>query len=333
MSKAIINEVKQLAVNTRINGRAFLVKACDVRKTKTGKDYLGFTLSDGVESINGNMWSVLDYVPVPGDVLDIWATVGEYQGNKQLTVDKYQLSEVDELEFLPHNPHIAPTDVTNMMLTINSIIEGIDHPALLDICMTVMHEMHQEFRVLPAAVSVHGAYVHGMLEHTFRVMINAISIADSYSTVPGCNINKDLVVAGAFLHDIGKLFAYGFNGSTIEFTEIGHLEDQIVAGLVYMSKLEARMNMHSTEFLLLRHIITSHHGHLEYGSPVTPKFIEAMIVHKADGIDAGISMMMDANDKAKADSDLTEKVYFMGNKPLVTQTRINTLLNGGKSNA
>lgn len=308
-------KISELQLNSVIE-ITLLVKSCSLRRTKPpgNKPFLLMTLTDGVDDISANKWDHYDdFVPQPNMVFDLSVSVGEYNGSKQLTVRHMSLNTtVDAKEFLPKGPF----DIADYEDKLLGLIDTINDPILRRLCCDVFEDTIEEWRVAPAAKTMHHAYLAGNLQHIVSTAIKAKALA---KTIEGCNV--DLCVAGALLHDIGKLGTYRFNMSVIEFTPNGQLFEHIVMGI---QMLQPYMNEdNASRLVLLQHIIASHHGELEYGSPVTPKFLEALVVSFADNLDAKAQMYIEAN--AKASGPLTDKIYALGNTQMFTREYIDQL--------
>ncbi|MNC09337.1 3'-5' exoribonuclease YhaM [compost metagenome] len=202
---------------------------------------------------------------------------------------------------------------------VHDLLNSIDHKMLQQLTRDIVESSWNTFREVPAANSIHHAYVHGLMKHSVDVTLKARAIA---SMIPECDYN--LVTAGALVHDIGKIITYRLNGAVIEFTEAGNMFEHIVEGVKYTERFRTDENAKLLD--LLQHIITSHHGRLEYGSPMEPKFLEAHIVCAADGIDAKVATILEANAKSKIEDVYTDKIWVLGNKPQFTQTYVNDIL-------
>lgn len=289
-----------------------LIKDAQVKFTKSQKPYLYLVLFDGVEDIQAQDWDYGDNPALEkGTVLRLEATVTEFAGNKQLKLKRHKASEKPVEDYAPQGG--VDLDWYEMMLT--QLIDSVENEHASRILDDVFHKY--DWSTVPAANSIHHAFVSGLLKHTVDVTRKAKAIAELVPTV-----NKDLVVAGALLHDLGKLWTYKLNGALIEMTEQGQMIEHLAIGIMKLE--EYRTEDNSAVVDLLQHIVSSHHGKREYGSPTTPLFIEAMIVNAADEIDAKTQTVLEAN--AKATGKQTDKIWIMENRKMFTQDYIQSIM-------
>ena len=183
-----------------------------------------------------------------------------------------------------------------------------------------------------SAKAVHHVGIGGNLAHTLEVFNYGLIIAARLIN-QGRSVNMDLVRAGALLHDVGKAFTYVVTGPVIDYTFEGQLLDHIIIGIKLLEEALAVVDeTYRDAGILLAHIIASHHGQLEYGSPVTPKFAEAYIVNLADGISASLDTLFTANDKAaKEGKEMTDRLYTLGNREHILQTTLTAMLSNNSS--
>ena len=192
---------------------------------------------------------------------------------------------------------------------------------LREIALAVLQELQELWITVPGAKQVHHAYVGGTLVHSYSVAKLAGAMANAVGA------NWDLAVVGGMLHDIGKLFTYKVNGVSIDMTSNGMLYEHIFMGAEFIGNFaETHVDVEDpyvyAKVRLLRHIILSHHGDLEYGSPVTPQCIEAYIVHHADNLDATVEQIRAAGEKA-GESRWSDRIYTLNNRPHLTPLYVN----------
>ena len=294
-----------------------LVKSATIRQTKTGKPYLSMELFDGIETIQANYW---DYhepnVPPKHSVLNLLATVVDFAGMKQLNVKSmYINTEVSPEAFVP----LGNVDVDEYLNKAYTLINEVKNIHIREILLEVFNTYQNLWRTIPAARGIHHAFLAGNLKHSVDVAIKAKALAQ---VMPDANL--DLCIAGGLLQDFGKLWTYEFKGAVIDMTEQGALLDHIAIGI---AKLEQFRNERNSKIVdLLQHIIASHHGKQEYGSPVTPMFLEAWIVATADHIDAKAQIIYELNAKAKDTDKFTEKSPVLENRPMLTINYVNQIM-------
>ena len=301
---------------------SLVVKSATARETKAKKLYLTIEFFDGTDTIQANYWDwASGKIPEPNTILDVLADVTEWQGNKQLKVTCLKVCTTKTLaDFMPKSDF----DVPMIYDAVRLMIADIKDEALKTVCGFIFDELKDKWLTVPGAKSVHHAFVGGTLVHSYNVAYIAKAISEHmYGS------NTDLVVAGALLHDVGKLFTYKMDGINIDTTDAGKLLDHIFIGAEFVGNFaESHVDMDDpivhAKLHLLRHIILAHHGSLEFGSPVTPQCIEAYIVHHADALDATNEQIRVAT--GKANSNWTDKIWTLANRPHLTHTSVAELM-------
>ncbi len=247
--------------------------------------YLSLTCQDRSGMIQGKMWNYDPQILVwlkDQDIFRVKGVASEYRGALDLTIEAIRMvrkEEVDLSDLLPSSPVTADELEERLEVLIKTIIQP-EIRVLLE--QFFSHpEWGIAFRQAPAAMKIHQAYLRGLWEHSVRVAELAVGIADHY---PG--INRDLIVAGALLHDMGKIGEYSYERG-IKFTTEGRLLGHIILGIELLTEEIAKIPSFSRDLRSkLLHIITSHHGKYEWQSPRRPKIMEALVIHYADVLDA-----------------------------------------------
>lgn len=323
-------KISSLEVGKKYTALTIALLSATAKKTKAGKDYLFCELFDGEQTMTANYWDWNgERKPNNSTVLDVTGTVTEWNGSKQFTITAMSYNrEVDIFDFMPQCPH---TSVETAWSEAADLINSLKDEVLQTICFGLLNQptLKQLWLTAPAAKGIHHAYVGGTLIHSVSVAKIAGAIAEN---TPGAN--RDLCVAGGLIHDIGKLYGYNFNGiaptMTIEGMTLEHLfMGAELVGNFCENIVDVENPVVEAKVHLLRHIILSHHGKLEYGSPVTPMCIEAHIVSKADGIDSTCETIRMESTKASNNSaaaPMTEKIYAAGNVPHYTVDYISSIM-------
>jgi 3'-5' exoribonuclease len=264
----------------------FLVKERSLRKKRNGDDYLRLTLADATGTLSAVCWEdapAYSELAAPGAAVQVRGrySVDERFG-PQLTVELLVAAD-------PHRYRLADLldcpsiDVDQMEQDLRGLIATVRNPhlrRLLDDLFGERSELWKRFCAAPAAKFYHQAYVHGLLEHTLLVAQSVSAISASF---PG--INRDLAVAGALIHDIGKIEAYGLDPVAIELSDDGRLHGEIPLGYYLVRRKIEQIDGFPWELARsLLHIQLSHHGTHENGSPVLPATREATIVHAVDNL-------------------------------------------------
>ena len=301
------------------------VKSATAKKTKANKPYLALELFDGVSSISGNYWDWSSgNIPPVNAVLNVTATVTEWQGNKQLNIKALSANnEMSVDDFAPQ----ADVDVNKVFEAAVKLMESVEDIDLKAIAVTALKELKPMWLKIPSAKGVHHAYIGGTLVHSYSV---ARIADDIVKNIPAAN--RDLCIVGAMLHDIGKLFTYKIDGVNIDLTNNGKLYEHLFIGAEFVGNFaESHVDVDNpktyAKVRMLRHIILSHHGSLEFGSPVTPQCIEAYIVHSADSIDATAEQLRIAC-KQSGDVMWTDRIYTLNNRPHLTSYYVKEAFTG-----
>lgn len=290
------------------------------RTTRAGKPYLVMELYDGYDTIQCNYWDWNGEAgPKRNTVYDFKVECSEYMGKKQLTCRKVHLNTTDPIEsFMPQGTH----DVAQCFKDFYQLASDIQDDFYRTVALDIIEKTKEYWLHIPGATTIHHNYMGGTLVHSLGVARKAIAIA---SVTEGAWM--DLVVIGAMFHDIGKLFTYSLEGLAIDITDDGQLMDHIFIGAEFvgnMAEAHLRCEWDELKIQMLRHVILSHHARKEYGSPVTPKCLEAHIVAHADGLDVAEELINAASRKA-GDVRWTEKIWALDNMPHMTTNAMRAL--------
>ena len=270
----------------------FVLSEKILAQKKDGNNFLNVTLSDKTGTIKGVVWDNVDKITAgvtSGDFVHIKGNVNEYKGSLQLVIKKmetFSADEVDPADFLP----MTRRNIESMFERLLRITSSVETACLKKLIQAFWNdkEFVRKFKTAPAAKKMHHAYIGGLLEHTLSMVSLADKVAGHYS-----GINRDLLIAGAMLHDIGKTeeFEYQFR---IDYSDQGRLLNHIVIGIEMIDeKLSEIKDFPQDQMVLLKHMIVSHHGTREFGSPEPPKTIEAVILNYIDEIDSKVNGIRD----------------------------------------
>ena len=282
-----------------------------VRQTRAQKPFLRLELNDSGGRIDAVMWDGFDeeLTKTPlGQVLRVNGRMEAYDDRPQVIVNSISVPAAGSYDPSALMP-ASERDPAEMLEELDGIIASLEHPLLRRLLEIAFGE--DEFRVkftqAPAAKRWHQAYIGGLLEHTLNVVAHARSLATRYSEV-----ENDLVIAGALLHDIGKISEYSWDGYLDSSTE-GRLVGHLVIGVELLSGWAGRIENFPKQLgWQLKHIILSHHGSLEFGSPVPPRTLEALVVHFADDLDSKVSGVLKIrNRQLDAPGEWTEYIRLM----------------------
>lgn len=325
-------KIAEMKVGQTISERLVLAGA-EVRKTKGNPpaDFLSMIITDGTDTLDGKIWqyNAKNGVPEINKVYIFQGNIGEFAGKKQITIINMQ---VDANQNMLDFSCVYDDKAEIIWQQLEARIESIYNTNLRKFVSYCYNDLKNAILESSSAKAVHHVGIGGNACHTIEVCDIAVDCAHIMSSL-GREISIDLVRAGALLHDIGKPFVYKINGPVVDVTLNGHLHDHIVMGCLYLSDVTKELGYDYVSIAdLLIHIVASHHGQLEYGSPVTPKFAEAYIVNFADGVSASMDTLFAANDKAAREGkEMTDKLFTLSNREHILQTKVLEMLGGNNA--
>lgn len=274
----------------------FLLRRVESRRTKDGKPFLDLVLADKTGSLKARVWEeALRKCPAPLTPCDFVAVTGRaesYQGILQLNLDFIdtvarlrtkgrELPEFDPEVLMAATPHNRE-ELWGELLELAAAHLGLP---LRTLVLTILQQYQTRFQEWPGAEFVHHAYLGGLLEHTWAMARHALGSVAIYP-----HLNRDLVLAGVILHDLGKLKELSHPGCP-QRTVAGGLLGHIVLGWDMIREAAQALEFPDDQLLMeLEHIIIAHHGSEEFGSPIVPKTPEAFLVYYLDEIDAKLHM-------------------------------------------
>ncbi len=283
MKKIFVNEIKE---NEKVES-TFLVKQKSISFTKAGTPYLNLTLIDKTGEVNGKVWELAEKLAKlfqKDDFIKIKSTAVTYQNSLQLNISSIiplSPSEIDITNFLPQ----AKNDIEQTFLKLKAIIEEVSNAhlkKLLDLFIAD-DQLIRLFKLAPAAKKMHHVYLGGLLEHTLSLSNLILQISKHYE-----GLNVDLLLTGGILHDIGKIHELTYSRS-FDYSDSGRLIGHITLGVEMINeKIRLIPDFPQKLAVELRHLIISHHGEYQYGSPKRPKTLEAFILYYLDDLDAKV---------------------------------------------
>jgi len=266
--------------------RIMVVARKSWRESVNGR-FLLFQFSDKEGQLKGVLWQVPEWVDREINVNDVVRVQGElksYQGNIELHIDrieKLDSGDYDQSLFLP----VSSRPLEVMYSEILTVISEMNDPFIKKLLEAIFlnEGFKRSFLVAPAAKSWHHSYMGGLLEHTYDMMRLAMRVAEVYHEA-----DRDLLLAGVLLHDIGKIQELSVTNN-IEYSDAGRLMGHITIGVEFVDEYIRGIDDFPDELAVrIKHMILSHHGTLENGSPVLPMTVEAMILHYIDNLDAQV---------------------------------------------
>jgi len=269
---------------------SFVVVAKQIKPKKTGEPYLALTLGDRSGQLEAKMWDnveeVLDAFE-QDDFLKIKGLVNKYKQRFQLTIHKLRKMGESEIDFSDYLPKTTK-DVDELWHTLTGFVATFRNPHLKALVQAFMADpqIAAAYRNAPAAKTLHHAYIGGLLDHVVSLFRSCDLICTNYP-----QINRDLLLTGAFLHDIGKIHELTYNRS-FSYTTKGQLLGHMIIELeMLQAKLTLVPGFPDELKVLVEHLIISHHGQYDFGSPKLPMFPEALMLHYLDDLDSKMEAM------------------------------------------
>lgn len=296
--------MKSQFVADLVDGQAvaslFLVREKEIRKSvRTGSSWLQLEVVDRTGSISGKMWdnfAALTAVFERDDVIQIRGRVKLYNGQKELTIEQIIPAaerDYDLGDFLPHTKH----DVEKLYAELRAAIVGMKNPWLKKLAESIVEDpaIAPRLKRAPAAMTMHHAFLGGLLEHVVSLMGLARAVVACYP-----ELDSDLLMTGVIVHDIGKIDELRY-GRGIDYSTQGRLLGHIMIGSkIVASKIAAIQGFPPSLEMLVEHLILSHHGSLEFGSPALPQTREAIALHFIDDMDSKMAAVRATLDSAAA---------------------------------
>ena len=281
--------VSELQANQIVTA-TFLVQHKDIRQKKTGEPYLSMVLGDRTGEVDAKMWDnvaeVMDTFD-RDDFLRIRGLLQVHQNRLQLTVHKLQRQSSDGVDFTDYFP-ASKRDPEDMFAELRGVIAGVQTECLRSLLNALMDdpEIASRYKIAPAAKTIHHAYLGGLIEHVLSLCTLAKMIASHYE-----HVDLDLLLTGVVLHDIGKIFELSYDRS-FSYTSEGQLLGHIIIALRMMDeKIRSVPGFPPRLRTLIEHMVVSHHGEMEFGSPKVPLFPEALLLHHIDNLDSKMESM------------------------------------------
>ena len=320
MKEIFISDLARFDENKSFDA-IFLVLSKQHRTTRNGKVYLSLILGDNSGQIESRVWDPADHRIAPdfvkGDVIKVRASASRFEGVQQLKIDllrKAADSEFDRTDLLPATTY----DVQELWAKLEQAVASFTDPDLKRLLYAVLADpvVSTAFREAPAAKQLHHAWLGGLLEHVVSLIGLADRVVPHYPM-----LMRDLVLTGVILHDVGKIrelaWATGFE-YTLEGQLLGHI--QIGASMVE-KRIDALPGFPPRLKTLVLHLILSHHGKLEFGSPKLPMIPEALMLNFLDDMDAKMATLASEFQKSermgRAADEMTDKIWALDQRTML----------------
>ncbi|MDO4838777.1 MAG: OB-fold nucleic acid binding domain-containing protein [Clostridia bacterium] len=296
----------QLQTGMRYEG-FLLVRSCEQRKDKNGNNYLDMKLSDQSGEMECKLWDRNADPFASGTIIKVRGSITEFNGRIQLKIERIRPAAeedaVDRRQLIP----CAPEEPKVMMEEINRTVEAFESSDLKKLTREMLRLAGDRLMYFPAAQRLHHAEYGGLLHHTTGMLRTAEHMIKAYPF-----LNGDLLRAGVIMHDLGKIqeMDSDASGSVRDYTADGLLLGHLVRGVATLQEAAKNVGVEGELVLLLEHMIISHHGEAEFGSPRKPMFPEAEVLHWIDLLDARMNEMKGIMDRLP-EGAFSEKVWSL----------------------
>ncbi|HOX39527.1 MAG TPA: HD domain-containing protein [Candidatus Brocadiia bacterium] len=311
-------ESGRLQVGQVLAKERFLVAQADLRKDRYGSSYYNLILNGkGGEPISGKIWSQnLTKNLSPGDFVEVYAEVESFMDNLQLSIRRYQVLEPGSVDISQYVRSAEIDTQTAFDELFNPSEDDCRNPYLREL-LKAFHAnptFSKLFREVPAATYHHHNYLGGLVEHTYELR----ELAEQLLVIYGDYVDRDLLLTAIALHDAGKVHSYAVNAGVPGMSDTGRLLDHLFIGASMISNqwdaLAKEKEWPASATVLkhkLLHIVLSHHGRHDWGSPVLPQTLEAVLVHLCDHMNANMKAALDCVGKMQPGDAWSEKVDIL----------------------
>ena len=298
--------VSQLVKDLRFEG-FLLVRSSDQRTGSNGSRYLDMNLTDRTGEINCKMWDGTVAPPPAGTVVKVRGLVQEYNGRTQLRVERMRPAQEEDRVDLSRLVPCAPEKPEDMLREINETIDRFASEDLKKLVREMLRLAGDRLMWFPAGQRLHHAERSGLLHHTTGMLRLAEHVLEAYPFLHG-----DLLRAGVILHDLSKISEMKSDemGNVSDYTRDGLLIGHLVRGVAQLAQAAKNVGVEGEMVVLLEHMIISHHGEPDYGSPRMPMFPEAEVLHWIDLLDARMNEMQGIMERTPVGA-FSEKIWSL----------------------
>ncbi len=309
------NGIRSYAVGDQVE-QFLLIKSSTKGVASNGKPFLSLVLQDKTGEIEAKLWDVSpeqEKIYTAPTIIKVLGDIQNYRGKLQLRIKRIRPANSQDNVQIEDFLEKAPVSVEKMQEIVTEYIYAINNPKLQRITRYLLKKYEKQFFMYPAATTNHHEFVSGLAYHVVSMLRLAEKICELYPS-----LNKDLLYAGIILHDLGKVHELSgpvATSYTVEGTLLGHITMMVDE----IGKAAQELGIDGEEITLLKHIVLSHHGKAEWGSPKPPLVMEAEVLHYIDNLDAKINMMERALENTKP-GQFTERIFALDNRSLYKPT-------------
>ena len=303
-------KIKDLPEDQKTSTVVLLV-AITEKETKSGKPFCRLTLTDGETQIEANLWNNAksDVKVEEKSLITAELYPKQYQGALSYEVFRYSSAPdgCDPSDFVMKAPYRSEDMYDGILTLIRKEVPSTGDLDLIDLTQTLFEENKEKLLYWSAAKLIHHNCYGGLLYHTFRMVRSAAMLSRVYP-----DIDKELLLAGTALHDIGKLIELETdNLGTADYTVDGNLFGHALLGIEMITKETMKHTYNEEKVRLLKHMLASHHGELDFGAITKPAIPEAMLLHEIDTIDAGMYQLEKTMEKLEP-GDVSDRIFGLG---------------------
>jgi len=300
--------VCQLIRDSRFEG-FLMVKGAEKKTDKNGRDYVDMNLGDRTGEMNAKIWNWdgTQEVPESGRPIKVRGLVQEYNGRLQFRIEKWRPLNPEDAVDMGELVPAAPRTAADMKKDLFDTVNGFASEDLKKLTLEMLEMAGDRLDWFPAAQRMHHAERSGLLHHTTDMLRMAKAAMEVYPW-----LNHDLLCAGVILHDLGKIeeMKSDESGNVTDYTRDGLLLGHLVRGITLLNQAAERTGVSGEIVVLLEHMLLSHHGEAEFGSPRPPMFPEAEALHWIDMMDARMNTMKAAWEKTP-EGAFSEKIFSL----------------------
>ncbi|WP_026905660.1 3'-5' exoribonuclease YhaM [Paucisalibacillus globulus] len=293
-----------------------LIKESTKGTTSNGKPFLTLILRDSTGEIDAKLWDITEEDEttfIQEQIIRITGELNQFRGKAQMRISSIRLAQTTDGVQVSDFIEKAPIEREELMVKLTEAIFEMKNPTIQRIVRAIIKKYQEPLLLYPAATRNHHEYVSGLAHHVVSMLKIASELCQLYPQV-----NKDLLYAGVILHDIGKLKELSGVISTT-YTLEGKLLGHIPIMVEEIGQMARELKVEGEEVLILQHLVLSHHGKAEWGSPTPPLVREAELLHFIDLIDAKMNMLNRALDKVKP-GEFTDRLFAMDNRSFYKPT-------------
>lgn len=293
----------------------YILKEALSKTSSNGRPYLTGSLADSSGTIELKVWDYGGPIGAidTGKIVKVRGAVSEFKGNLQFTANRIRLALTGDSYDLTKLVPSAPIDLNETYARVCALVDSIEDEDYRKVCKAMLERHGDEFRQVPAAKSVHHAFVGGLLMHTANMLKTADYLAALYSDV----IDRSLLLTGTLLHDFAKMREFNFSklGLATDYSVSGQLIGHLVMGAQDAASLCAELGVPELKSVLLQHMLLSHHGQPEYGAAVVPMCAEVELLSYIDLIDSRMEIYAETLESVPVNS-FSGRVFSLDNKRL-----------------